>query len=293
MLLLAGFGWIVGPQIRHLIGLPDTFHPWDLVGLALFALWWLFVLLRSGYRYAGPAAGPAWSPHQPRCEACGYAIAQLPHSTNCPECGRPVVDSLPESRRPTAFAAADSRRQRVRAFAATLRKLVFEKTFFDRLAVHQGHPRARTFFTCVCLMNAILVFLAYPAVDVAFVDPATMGHHWYHAVVAGTVAFIGQLILAGLVAGCLAVLQRRPLQPTALVTFYAMSSLLPLTIGVALLAVATTVTGLLADNIGTSPLIIILVSVLDAVALVACAWGVFASKRTLARAYPQTRFANA
>lgn len=53
-------------------------------------------------------------PSTPLCERCGYPIQGLPESGNCPECGRPVADSLPSrrigtpaqrSRRPSALAA--------------------------------------------------------------------------------------------------------------------------------------------------------------------------------------------
>jgi len=58
------------------------------------AIWWLMVLLRSGCRYSGPADGPGWQPRRPRCEGCGYPIVGLPTSSNCPECGRAVAESL-------------------------------------------------------------------------------------------------------------------------------------------------------------------------------------------------------
>ncbi|MCC6230725.1 MAG: hypothetical protein IT432_16055 [Phycisphaerales bacterium] len=32
------------------------------------------------------------------CESCGYVISGLPESGNCPECGTPIPESLPESR---------------------------------------------------------------------------------------------------------------------------------------------------------------------------------------------------
>lgn len=39
----------------------------------------------------------------PLCESCGYVVAGLPQDTNCPECGRPIAQSLPERRPGTTF----------------------------------------------------------------------------------------------------------------------------------------------------------------------------------------------
>lgn len=37
------------------------------------------------------------------CERCGYSIEGLPRGGKCPECGRPVAQSLPEARRGTPW----------------------------------------------------------------------------------------------------------------------------------------------------------------------------------------------
>ncbi|UCF34436.1 MAG: hypothetical protein JSV78_03860, partial [Phycisphaerales bacterium] len=59
-LLILGVGWLFEGQMRKLVGLPlhDEAMSLDCVLLGLFAAWWLWVLHRSGCRYAGPPEGP-------------------------------------------------------------------------------------------------------------------------------------------------------------------------------------------------------------------------------------------
>jgi hypothetical protein len=292
MLLPLGVGFIVEPEVRRLLGLPNEWHTAHFVASALFGLWWLFVWLRSGYRYAGPPDGPAWLPRSPRCEKCGYNIAHLPHSTNCPECGRPVVESLPERRVEPAFAAASTRWRRLLAFWFTLRELLSDATFFDRRAVRRGHARARTFFLCACGLSAALMFLLFPAAEVVFVDPRDLVHHWPRGLVFGVAVFVVQVVFAGLAGATVAAAGRRPVQPTAVMTFYALSSLVAVAVGIALIALAVMVLVAL-DNYIAGRVTFALVGVLCAVALVSLAWGAARSILNAIRAFSRTRYANA
>lgn len=82
---------------------PDERQRFTVYALILFVLWWLFVLWRSGLRYAGPADGPAWRPMTPRCARCGYIIAMLRLDARCPECNHPIADSVAHLRRKASF----------------------------------------------------------------------------------------------------------------------------------------------------------------------------------------------
>lgn len=82
--------FIEGTYVR-----PDQSADWVGHGLkAACLLWYLFVLLRSGVRYAGPVEGPAWQPRRTRCCRCEYILSGLPRSGQCPECGTAVAESI-------------------------------------------------------------------------------------------------------------------------------------------------------------------------------------------------------
>jgi hypothetical protein len=293
LLLPLGAGWMVDPRLRQLVGLSPDWHPVDFIILSMFAVWWTFVVLRSGYRYAGPASGPACNTRPARCERCGYLIAHLPHSTKCPECSRPVLDSLPERRSLPAFAIAPTRRKRVAAFCRTLRDLTVDRAFFDHLAVHRGHAAARTFFITVCLLNAMLVFLVYPAIELPYSTRVVLGGHWGRAAVAGAAFLVGQLIVAGLICLVVAGLRRVPLQQTAVAVFYGMSSTLTLVLAATVLGIAWVVLIVMVDTFQPRAAIAIQGGALALVAVAGLAWGLLTTTRTLYQAITRTRFAAA
>jgi hypothetical protein len=224
-----GIGWLVAPRFHQWLGYasPNNWQPVDFPALAVFCLWWMVVLLRSGLRYAGLAAGPAWEVRQPVCESCGYIIAQIPRSTKCPECGRPVAVSLPENRRPTPFAMATSFRESLRSFWPTLRAAMFDKNFFRHLAVHSQHNRNRTFFFILCFFNGVIAFLGLLALRSAVAErPSILDTLAAAAIVACTI-ILAVLMLVGLEASMAAIIGRRPIQSSATVAFYAYASLQP------------------------------------------------------------------
>jgi hypothetical protein len=219
MLIPLGIGWLLDPLVRRLLELPDEWLPVDYAALSLFAVWWLFVFLRSGYRYAGPPTGPAWDVRRSCCEGCGYILADIPVSTNCPECGRPVAESMPERRQAPAFARAVTFAQANRMFWTTLRKLVFDKSFFARLAVHRDQARDRTFFIGACSLMAIVTSLTI-CVPWFLFDETLIGHPLVDAVVVACACLLGPVLLAGLAAATAAVLGHRTPQSAAVVSFY-------------------------------------------------------------------------
>lgn len=66
-------------------------------------------------------AGATWrDEYELLCERCGYSIEGLPRETNCPECGKPVVESVPEARPGTAWQQGPSFRSWLATIAGSL-----------------------------------------------------------------------------------------------------------------------------------------------------------------------------
>jgi hypothetical protein len=73
--------------------------------VAVVVGWWLLLTVqRLGRAYGGTAEGPGFEPRHLRCETCGYALAMLPVTARCPECGALASLSLPETRAPAPTA---------------------------------------------------------------------------------------------------------------------------------------------------------------------------------------------
>ena len=112
--VLLSIGWvhIWGPALTGLFlyfisnryppGLENIIGPLTLA-LLLLSLWTLISLIiavRADYR--SPADLP--KPHDPWCEFCGYNLTGIDTEKRCPECGKPIAESLsPDARPPTPW----------------------------------------------------------------------------------------------------------------------------------------------------------------------------------------------
>jgi len=126
---------------------------------ALGCVWFCWVWIRAGMRYAGPAEGPGWEPWKALCENCGYSLTTLKPNGRCPECGWPVSYSLPSSRHPTPMAAAKDRIAAVTAFLLTYLAVLAKGNFFKRIAVHAEFETARRFVVWSSIVSVPLAIL--------------------------------------------------------------------------------------------------------------------------------------
>ncbi len=79
------------------------------------------------------------------CEFCGYTLTGLSTGGRCPECGRPIADSLPQGRAPAAWEEVAPTGNLGRFFRTSAAVLFHPRRFYRTLATRRPSPRARTF----------------------------------------------------------------------------------------------------------------------------------------------------
>ena len=137
---------------------PNALSDWPIgVMITLYGAWVIWLVIRGGSRYAGPAEGPAWERKSPLCAGCGYGLTALSCDSACPECGQMVAESLPESRRPSPFAAATSTIGRLVSFPRTCWRALWGSGFYDQLQTRDGFPAARRFAIWTSAVTSILL----------------------------------------------------------------------------------------------------------------------------------------
>src|SRR3954466_5845360 len=95
------------------------------------------------------------------CEACGYTLNGLPEDGRCPECGKPVAESLGARRTAPAWERETS--HRLAAFFATSFVVIFHTTaFYKNLATRLDIAPAKRFAQLHWMIASLLFgFTAY------------------------------------------------------------------------------------------------------------------------------------
>lgn len=127
--------------------------------VALGLAWWFTLIVRLGGRYGGAPVGPRWDPRTPRCEDCGYTLTGLAPDRRCPECGRPVRDSLPEHRQLPPIARARNPLLWPIAFVHTAWLVILNPRFAQTTSLWRGQRAAMNYALMLCLFAGLIVGL--------------------------------------------------------------------------------------------------------------------------------------
>lgn len=99
------------------------------------------------------------APHIPAdndllCETCGYILNGLPQESRCPECGQPIVESLPETR---CLAPIEEGKG---GFKTSVQVLFAPKRFYRHLATRHTTDTQWHFAAINWLLSSILLALS-------------------------------------------------------------------------------------------------------------------------------------
>jgi hypothetical protein len=89
------------------------------------------------------------------CEQCGYTLNGLPLEGNCPECGKPIRESVGEHRKLPAWEVSH---RSIRALFATTSQVLFAPTNFFRTLITRRAADDDSFFAIVNWVVASIFF---------------------------------------------------------------------------------------------------------------------------------------
>lgn len=91
------------------------------------------------------------------CEGCGYTLNGLPETGNCPECGKPIAQSLGGHRKLSEFEIRPS----LRTFLVTSAAVIFQpRAFYSNLTTRGTTRPAKLFVGVHCAIGATLFTVA-------------------------------------------------------------------------------------------------------------------------------------
>lgn len=155
--------------------------------VTVLILWHLAVLIHAARRdYRLPQDQP--KSHDPWCDVCGYNLIAADPAGRCPECGRPVAESLgPETRPPTPWERGPSL-WNLSVIARQLGTLIrHPRRLFFSMPTLNGQRAAQRWLLwsmlAVAIPGALLVPILYIVLDavwspVAFFGALAMGLAW-------------------------------------------------------------------------------------------------------------------
>src|SRR5256885_14803523 len=102
--------------------------------------------------------------HDILCEGCGYTLNGLPEDSRCPECGKPIAESVGHPRGPPAWERRGENASPAASFAVFVRTsadVLFHPTrFYQTLATRRDDRAAHRFAQIWWAITAIFFGLA-------------------------------------------------------------------------------------------------------------------------------------
>ena len=156
------------PQSRATLTLLKWLYENDIyllvIAFAAVAIWCLWALLRA----MTTSLPPAETSRPPLCEACGYNLSHHDISARCPECGRPVVQSLGDGLRSIVpWGPYRSKAKRTGFWRVTFDAWFRPETFFMGVSVLHGLGSAGRFLLNHMLLTAAGFVAAIIGADLA------------------------------------------------------------------------------------------------------------------------------
>jgi len=98
------------------------------------------------------------APNDLLCEGCGYTLNGLPTDSRCPECGKPIAESIGAHRHGSSWEQSDEARS---GFVATTRQVLFRtRDFFLHVTTRGSLGRAHDFARLHWIISSMLFTLA-------------------------------------------------------------------------------------------------------------------------------------
>jgi hypothetical protein len=209
VLLGTGFVHVGGPVITALFILLITYRYAPdlafilgplLVTLSVLILWAfaaLIIAVRRDYRTQADLP----QPHDPTCDDCGYNLVAADLHGRCPECGKPVIESIGPDIRPVTAWERNPSLLNFQTIRHQLARLIREprKLFLD-MPTLTGQPAAHRWLLYSLLLILMQAFLIVPALwffEFRGDSPFTLDYIWGGLIV-GIMWAIFALMMVGI-----------------------------------------------------------------------------------------------
>lgn len=141
------------------------------------------------------------------CEGCGYTLNGLPTTGNCPECGKPIPESVGSHRHLADFEAQPS----LRSFLQTTRKVIFRPgEFYRTLLVRSFGDLAHRFARIHLAFATVLFMLTILGHSKFLLEVFSMDGRWLYVIgLVGTPLLVGIILLLTRLAAWLSAIEAK------------------------------------------------------------------------------------